>query len=155
MRIRSAIVLSVAIVLAGESAPLAKDVALPNLDLQKLCQARQSSVMSEVGSASNNFIDLCVESEQRAREQLSKDWANFPVADKAQCVQPTVYAPNYIEWITCLEMTRDVRKISASTASSNKIGDQTVPGRTISRQWLDRQYCRLLAPLDSRRMKWG
>jgi hypothetical protein len=32
-------------------------------------------------------------------------------ADKAQCMRTGVYLPSYVEWLTCLEMERDVRKM--------------------------------------------
>jgi hypothetical protein len=50
-----------------------------------------------------------VSDEQAARDQLQKDWASFPASDKARCIQPKEYLPSYVEWLTCLEMTRDVR----------------------------------------------
>src|SRR5260370_39998835 len=43
------------------------------------------------------------------RKQLETDWATYPASDKARCVQPKEYTPGYVEWLTCLEMDRDVR----------------------------------------------
>jgi hypothetical protein len=52
-----------------------------------------------------------VSDEQAAREKLVEDWASLPARDRAHCVQPAEYQPGYIEWLTCLEMERDFRKI--------------------------------------------
>ena len=51
-------------------------------------------------------------SEQRAREGIIKDWTSFSANDRVLCVQTGVYLPSYVEWLTCLEMNRDVRKAS-------------------------------------------
>ena len=58
-------------------------------------------------------VEICVSSEQKAREQMVKDWTQYAAGDKARCVQagPKVYLPSYVEWLTCLEMERDVRKM--------------------------------------------
>jgi hypothetical protein len=56
-------------------------------------------------------FDICMSDEQAARERLVEDWANVPASDKARCVLPTEYLPSYTEWLTCLEMERELRKI--------------------------------------------
>ncbi len=38
-------------------------------------------------------------------------WATYPAEDKSRCVQTELYLPSYVEWITCLEMERDARKM--------------------------------------------
>jgi hypothetical protein len=50
-------------------------------------------------------------SEQKARDQIIKDRATYAAADKKQCMRTDVYLPSYVEWLTCLEMERDVRKM--------------------------------------------
>ena len=56
---------------------------------------------------------ICMQKELDARDQLAKDWANFTGSDKATCVplSRTGGTPTYTELLTCLEMTRDARKI--------------------------------------------
>jgi hypothetical protein len=49
--------------------------------------------------------------EQAARDQIVKDWATYPAIAKERCVQPSEYLPGYVEWQTCLEMTKDVVKM--------------------------------------------
>jgi len=59
--------------------------------------------------------DVCVKSEIAARDDLAKQWAQFPAADRARCVQLATMSkmPSYVQVITCLEMARDARQINA------------------------------------------
>src|SRR5215467_1438817 len=76
---------------------------VPTIDIQGTCRAAAAVTQ---GTSTQTDIDICVNSEQKAREQLVKDWAQYAAADKSRCVQagPKVYLPSYIEWLTCLEM---------------------------------------------------
>ena len=56
-------------------------------------------------------LGTCISDENDARKLLEKDWARYPASDKAVCIQPKEYTPGYIEWLTCLEMNRDVRAL--------------------------------------------
>ena len=67
------------------------------------------------GGTAQNDLDVCLSSEQTAREQLTTRWATFSSAEKAQCVQTSVYLPSYIEWLTCLEMEEAVRKPNSTS----------------------------------------
>jgi hypothetical protein len=72
--------------------------------------------------------------EQTAREQLVKDWATYPVLAKARCVQPKAFLPGYVEWQSCIEMTRDVIKLrreqAVSTPASSDASDRSSRRRT-------------------------
>lgn len=83
---------------------------VPTADIQKTCRAA-ASVTS--GTSIQRDIDICVSSEQKAREQMVKDWSQYAAADKARCVQAgaRIYLPSYVEWLTCLEMEITVKKI--------------------------------------------
>ena len=72
------------------------------------------------GGTVQHDLDVCLSSEQAAREQIVKDWATFSAADKTQCVQPSVYLPSYIEWLTCLEMETYVRKPNSASPNSTQ-----------------------------------
>lgn len=85
---------------------------LPGVDIQKTCRAAETAMIESFGrTTERSHFDACVTSEQNAREQLIKDWASYAAADRAQCIQPVIYMPSYVEWLTCLETARDVRKI--------------------------------------------
>jgi hypothetical protein len=101
-------ILSAAIVLAAASTASAKDIGLPNLDIEGACHASEKAVAA-IFSLTFDIFKSCMNDEEEAREQLKKDWASFPAPNKAKCIQPKEYLPSYVEWFTCLEMTRDVR----------------------------------------------
>jgi len=50
-----------------------------------------------------------------ARDQLVKDWASYPALAKSRCAKPQEYLPGYVEWLTCIEMTRDSLQILKET----------------------------------------
>ena len=83
---------------------------VPTIDVQKTCRAA-ASVTS--GTSTQRDVEICVSSEQKAREQMVKDWSQYAAGDKARCVQagPKVYLPSYVEWLTCLEMETAVKKM--------------------------------------------
>ena len=81
----------------------------PSVDMQGMCRASANALYAS-DNTTNDF-NTCVGDEQEAREQLVKAWKRFPARDRAYCVLPTEYLPSYIEWLTCLEMERDVKTI--------------------------------------------
>jgi hypothetical protein len=98
-------------ILLGSHLLIAAPAGVPSVDIGKTCQAA-ASAMTELmaGSTAQRDLDVCLSSEHAAREQLTTQWATFSSAEKAQCVQLSVYLPSYIEWLTCLEMEEAVRK---------------------------------------------
>jgi hypothetical protein len=85
---------------------------VPTVDIQKTCQAAAGVMVSLLGgSTTEQDIKGCLDSEQKAREQIIKDGATYSSIDKSRCMRTTVYLPSYVEWLTCLEMERDVRKM--------------------------------------------
>jgi hypothetical protein len=83
---------------------------LPSIDLQKLCHSSERTM----GGGSEDSIktfDSCMSDEQEAREQLLKNWMTYPSSDKALCMHEMDYLPSYVEWITCTEMSKDLRRI--------------------------------------------
>jgi hypothetical protein len=81
---------------------------VPTIDIQKTCQAAAGVMVSLMG---DQDVNACLDSEQKARDQIVKDRATYSSAYKAQCMRTDVYLPSYVEWLTCLEMERDVRKM--------------------------------------------
>jgi hypothetical protein len=97
-------------ILLGSQLVIAAADGVPTIDIQKTCKA---AAVVTAGPSAQTDINICVSSEQKARDQLVKDWAQYAAADKARCVQsgPRVYLPSYIEWLTCLEMETAVKKM--------------------------------------------
>jgi hypothetical protein len=79
------------------------------------------------GTTTEQDVNACLDSEQKARDQLVKDLATYSSAYKAQCMRTDVYLPSYVEWLTCLEMERDVRKERRQEETFGQGGPYTLP----------------------------
>src|SRR6266566_1668655 len=100
---------------------------VPSIDIQKTCQAAAGAMVSLMGgTTTEQDVNACLDSEQKARDQIVKDRATFSGADKKQCMRTGVYLPSYVEWLTCLEMERDVRKMERQPAGFGT-GPWTLP----------------------------
>ena len=85
---------------------------VPRIDIEKTCRASEKTIKEVFGNSDmGNVFESCMAAEKTTLEQLIKDWGTYPADAKVRCVQPSVYMPNYTEWITCLEMERDVRRM--------------------------------------------
>ncbi len=85
---------------------------IPTINIQQTCRVAAGAMVSLIGgTTTENALSGCLSSEQSARDSIVKDWATFSAADRTQCVRPEVYLPSYVEWLTCLEMERDARKM--------------------------------------------
>jgi hypothetical protein len=136
MMTKPKIALTAAVILGAASAALAKDSGLPNIDIQKTCRETSNALIGLTGNSNQDF-DTCIADEQAAREQLTKDWANYPALAKSACLKPKEFLPGYVEWQSCIEMTRDVIKMRQDQAASAPAGShasgQSSGGRTSSR----------------------
>jgi len=105
--IRSAL----AVAFAGcVSAAYAADV--PKLPVERMCRD------SAKADPSTNFdANRCIDSENRARDELVGKWTSFPAPDRQQCTQLATLggSASYVALITCLEMNRDARDARAGT----------------------------------------
>ena len=81
---------------------------VPRLDVRPTCHPI---------SANDKSIQIdnerCLKTENEAREQLVRQWADFPPADRALCTQTATLTSmaSYVDLLTCLEMKRDVAKL--------------------------------------------
>src|SRR5499425_67132 len=114
---------------------------VPAIDIQNTCQAAAGAMVKLMGgTTTEQDINACLDSEQKARDQIVKDRATYASADKKQCMRTGVYLPSYVEWLTCLEMERDVRKERQQDETFGQGGSYTLPkvrsgineGRTVS-----------------------
>ncbi|HEY7245898.1 MAG TPA: hypothetical protein VH678_18670 [Xanthobacteraceae bacterium] len=106
---------------------------VPTINIQETCRAA-AGVMTNLGvagTAGTNEVEICLDSEKKAREQLLKDWSSFQASDREGCIQTRVYLPSYIEWLTCFEMNKIVREAReqgrAVAALTNPDGSMTLP----------------------------
>ncbi|HEY1360984.1 MAG TPA: hypothetical protein VGF60_02000 [Xanthobacteraceae bacterium] len=99
-----------AVVALASSAAVAEP---PAIDIQNTCRYAASAMGQLLGGGTaGNDQEICMGSEDRAREQLVKDWSTYSSTDRSRCVRTRGYLPSYVEWLTCLEMERDVRKMN-------------------------------------------
>ena len=92
---------------------------VPRIDIEKTCRASEKTIKDVFGNTTiGNIFESCMQQEKANLEQILKAWGTYPAAAKVQCVQPAVYMPNYTEWLTCLEMDRDVRRMRLENPDS-------------------------------------
>lgn len=95
---------AIAAVLAPSVGALAQDV--PTLDVATLCRAE--------AKAAPALAEPCMSDQKRARDDLVRQWSQFPSSDRTSCLQVVNTVPgmqSYIELLTCLEMKRDARAL--------------------------------------------
>jgi hypothetical protein len=112
--VQASILLSVTTVVAeaaerGSSATRGRGP--PVIDLQSLCRNNQAALERALGSGTVDQFKSCIDSEQNAREALVKGWLSTPADLATLCVQPAQYVPSYVEWLTCIEMQKDARRM--------------------------------------------
>jgi len=135
MLTKSKLVLATAVItiLGAVSPSLAKDSGPPTIDIQKTCRESSSALIGLTGSDSQDTFSSCMNDEQTARDQLVKDWATYPALAKTLCIQPKEYLPGYVEWQSCIEMTRDVIQLRKDQAASAP-ADSHASGQSSSRR---------------------
>jgi hypothetical protein len=108
MIMKSKFLVGAIVILMATSTALAKGDGLPKLDIETACHASERAVAAII-TVTNDIFSSCMSDEKEARDQLDKSWATYPAVDKARCIQTKEYMPGYVEWLTCLEMDRDVK----------------------------------------------
>jgi hypothetical protein len=108
---KSTIALTVAVMLCSTFAAASKDNSLPSIDIRKGCGVRAKASADMMGDKSaTSAFESCMKSEQEARDALVASWKDIPSSDKAFCIAPNAYSASYIEWISCLEMSIDLKR---------------------------------------------
>ena len=101
---------------------MAADV--PTLKVEPSCKAAGAQ-----GLMMGRTTESCMNDEKAAREDLVKNWSSFSGDDRTHCLSmvSTGGGPSYVELLSCLEMSRDAKKI----AQGRKLEDQPTarPGR--------------------------
>ena len=102
-RMRIATLVAVAFVTAAHAGEV------PALDTRLTCHPIGGDVSLGIDT------ERCLKIEQEARDQLTRQWVDFPAADRTLCTQTATMGgtASYVELITCLEMKRDVAKLPA------------------------------------------
>jgi hypothetical protein len=92
----------------------------PTVAIDKTCRASTDEIARLFGDATMATFDACMKQQNDALERIKLDWRTYPSSDKARCVQPTAYMPSYVEWLTCFEAEREIRRIRANEAGAGK-----------------------------------
>jgi hypothetical protein len=110
-------------------APMAAENAVPTIDLQARCKRSEAAQMDMMGDKNlqNVAFDSCMRSETDAKNAMAKAWSEIPATYKSFCVRPSDFSPSYIEWIACLELMIDLRKLRAATNSRPTDSDDRCP----------------------------
>jgi hypothetical protein len=83
---------------------------VPTVNIRETCQAAAGVMVNLMGgSTAQNDVQICLEGENKARQQMIKDWSTFQPSDREGCIQTRGYLPSYVEWLTCFEMNKSVR----------------------------------------------
>jgi hypothetical protein len=81
---------------------------VPSFDINPTC-----SGAAPTAGAGGRGSDVCQRTELAARDQLARQWSEFPAAERTRCVQLTnmTRVPSYVQVLSCLELARDARKL--------------------------------------------
>ncbi len=81
---------------------------VPKLDVRPSCRA-----MAAGAAGLKQDLQVCINGENAAREQIVAQWGSFAAADRSICVSLSTAGggATYTELLTCLEMMRDARKL--------------------------------------------
>jgi hypothetical protein len=90
----------------------------PKIDAEATCRASENEIMKLFSYSPGITYNSCIRQENEALELIKKNWASYPATAKTHCVQPGVYMPSYVEWLTCFEMERDVGIMRAEEAKA-------------------------------------
>jgi len=147
------IALTAAVILCAATAALAKDAGLPNIDIQMTCRESSSALSGLTGNDNQDF-DACMNDEQAARDQLTKNWASYPALAKLKCLKPKEFLPGYVEWQSCLEMTLDVIKMRRDEVASAPADSQAGGQSTRRRAGSNSRECPVVKTAEDGSIDW-
>ena len=99
---------------------------VPTFDVDLFCR-KVAAMARTVGD-----VEICLQKEREARDQLVQQWTQFPVGDRSYCRELTTgFDPTYTELLTCLELQRDARMLrerdSEATGTSPRSKSKFAP----------------------------
>lgn len=96
----------------------AQSNGVPTADIATTCRTSEKALVAIFGAETLQNFESCMNSEKGAREQIVKNWQNFPAGARQRCVSTTGYMPSYVEWLTCLEMEQQVNELRKKAATN-------------------------------------
>jgi hypothetical protein len=78
----------------------------PDFNVEPSCRAAATAAHNQ------KRLQGCLDSERKARNQIVSEWTDFTAATRSLCLKAATVGgeATYTELLTCLEMTRDVKK---------------------------------------------
>jgi hypothetical protein len=73
----------------------------PTTSLDNVCQGARIGLPPEDQARA---VDVCVQDERTAREELQRKWARYSADMRETCAEPAGVTFSYVELLTCLEM---------------------------------------------------
>jgi hypothetical protein len=103
------------IALAPATAAAAPAPQPPALDVTPLCRA-----VAQKTAPVDGYFRICMEREERAREELRAQWIQFDPRDRSHCLQLSRLGglASYVDLLTCLELARDARNLRQRNAGT-------------------------------------
>ena len=115
------------ILVAQIAMPVADRV--PQFNTEPTCRGAATA-----STAIRSTKDICQDKEKQARDDLARQWADFPAADRGRCVQSTAAGgiPSYVQLLTCLESAKLARQLpkdyETRTTTGTASPDSKPPG---------------------------
>ena len=91
---------------------------MPKLNYEPSCKAAVTAA-----ALPGRDEESCKRDEETARATLEKIWSQFDAADRQRCLSLTTLggAPSYVELLTCVEMSRDVKSMPDRSTDGQQI----------------------------------
>jgi len=99
------------LIVAAPGVASAASSGVPTVDIATTCRESQKAIVSIFGPDTQQTLGNCLKQENEAREQIVKNWLDFPAGGRQRCINTTGYMPSYVEWLTCLEMEQQVLEL--------------------------------------------
>jgi hypothetical protein len=94
---------------------------VPDLNFEPICRDAANP-----GLGIKDNLEVCMEDERDARDQLAQQWSQFDFADRTTCIRTSTMnrTTSYVAVLTCLEMDRDARKLRQTDNAAIDIPEQ-------------------------------
>jgi hypothetical protein len=95
--------LTVSMIVLGSQLLMPVADGVPNYDIARNCKL---DVAATAGLSVDQSLKACIRDEQKARQQLGRQWSKFPATSRVSCAgQENIGGtPSYVSLQTCLQM---------------------------------------------------
>jgi hypothetical protein len=95
--------LSVSMIVLGSQLVMPVADGLPKFDSARSCKL---DVAATAGLSVDQSLKRCISDEQKAQQQLARQWSKYPAPSRSSCVSQESIGgtPSYVSLQTCLQM---------------------------------------------------